>query len=72
MPLYEYQCRKCGHAFERLARNVSDKPGSCPKCGARNPVKQLSVFSAPDDAGSAEHGSSCTTGTCPMGTCRLS
>ena len=33
MPLYEYQCQKCGERVEIIQR-VSDKPYShCPKCG---------------------------------------
>ncbi|HUK87586.1 MAG TPA: zinc ribbon domain-containing protein [Terriglobales bacterium] len=39
MPLYEYQCRKCGHRFERI-RKFSDPPvKKCPECGGR--VQQL-------------------------------
>jgi len=33
MPLYEYQCKKCGHRFERIQK-FSDKPVKrCPECG---------------------------------------
>jgi len=33
MPLYEYQCKKCGHRFERIQK-FSDSPiKKCPKCG---------------------------------------
>ena len=33
MPLYEYQCKKCGHRFEKLQK-FSDKPvKKCPECG---------------------------------------
>jgi len=33
MPLYEYECEKCGHRFE-LIRKFSDPPLEvCPKCG---------------------------------------
>jgi putative FmdB family regulatory protein len=33
MPLYEYQCKKCGHRFEKI-RKFSDKPiKKCPECG---------------------------------------
>ena len=43
MPLYEYQCKKCGHRFEKIQR-FSDKPvKKCPECGG--PVEQ--VISAP-------------------------
>ena len=32
MPLYEYQCKKCGHRFEKIQK-FSDKPvKKCPEC----------------------------------------
>jgi len=35
MPLYEYQCSKCGHRFEKI-RKFPDKPiKKCPECGGR-------------------------------------
>jgi putative FmdB family regulatory protein len=43
MPLYEYQCKKCGHRFERI-QQFSDAPvKKCPDCGGK--VEQL--ISAP-------------------------
>jgi putative FmdB family regulatory protein len=43
MPLYEYQCKKCGHRFEKIQK-FSDKPvKKCPECGG--PVEQ--TISAP-------------------------
>ena len=69
MPIYEYQCKKCGHSFDHLARTLADIAQKCPKCGARNPVKQLSMFNASVAGGS--NGASCPTGTCPTGTCSL-
>ena len=39
MPLYEYQCKKCKHKFEKI-RKFSDPPiRKCPECGG--PVEQL-------------------------------
>lgn len=39
MPLYEYQCKKCGHRFEKIQK-FSDKPiKKCPECGGA--VEQL-------------------------------
>ena len=33
MPLYEYQCKQCGHRFEKIQK-FSDKPvKKCPECG---------------------------------------
>ena len=43
MPIYEYQCKKCGHRFEKMQR-ISDAPvRKCPECGGE--VGQL--LSAP-------------------------
>ena len=43
MPLYEYQCTKCKHTFEKIQK-FSDKPvKKCPECGG--PVEKL--LSAP-------------------------
>ena len=33
MPLYEFQCQKCQHRFERI-QGVSDPDPKCPKCGS--------------------------------------
>ena len=39
MPLYEYECKKCGHRFEKILK-FSDKPmKKCPDCGGA--VEQL-------------------------------
>jgi putative FmdB family regulatory protein len=39
MPLYEYECKKCKHRFERIQK-FSDAPVSkCPQCGG--PVERL-------------------------------
>ncbi|HKU20002.1 MAG TPA: FmdB family zinc ribbon protein [Terriglobales bacterium] len=35
MPIYEYECKKCGHRFERIQK-FSDKPVTrCPECGGK-------------------------------------
>ena len=39
MPLYEYQCKKCKHKFEKIQK-FSDSPvRKCPECGG--PVEKL-------------------------------
>ncbi len=34
MPLYEFQCPKCGHRFERIQKFSDPDPKKCPECGA--------------------------------------
>ncbi len=43
MPLYEYQCKKCGHRFERIQRFSDPMVKKCPDCGGK--VEQM--ISAP-------------------------
>ncbi|MCG3180000.1 MAG: hypothetical protein BIFFINMI_02354 [Phycisphaerae bacterium] len=45
MPIYEYTCPKCGHAFEELVRSADADRQKCPKCGTKA-ERQISVFSA--------------------------
>lgn len=32
MPTYEYECRKCGHQFERFQSITAAPVKTCPKC----------------------------------------
>jgi putative FmdB family regulatory protein len=42
MPIYEYECKACGHTFEEWQK-MSDKPVRvCPKCKARKVEKLIS------------------------------
>jgi putative FmdB family regulatory protein len=43
MPLYEYECKKCHHRFERIQKYSDPHVKKCPDCGG--PVEQ--VVSAP-------------------------
>jgi len=62
MPIYEYTCRKCGAAFEHLARTLQDGATACPVCGADAPRKQFSSF-APQAAAPVPAAPAC--GGCP-------
>lgn len=42
MPLYEFECRGCGHRFEALVRGSSTP--SCPACEGDNVERLLSMF----------------------------
>ena len=42
MPLYDYDCRTCGHTFEALVRGGSTP--SCPKCNGQDLERLLSSF----------------------------
>lgn len=43
MPIYEYQCQKCGNELEALQK-VSDEPLlDCPECGSPSLRKKVSA-----------------------------
>ena len=42
MPIYEFQCRACGHQFEALVRGA-DK-AACPSCRSEDLERLLSMF----------------------------
>jgi len=35
MPTYEYECRKCGFAFEKFHSMTAKPVEKCPKCGGK-------------------------------------
>ena len=45
MPIYEYECTKCGERFE-LRRSIADSDSEirCPKCEAEYPRRVFSMF----------------------------
>jgi len=43
MPLYEYECKKCGHRFEKIQKFSDKMVKKCPQCGGQ--VEQM--ISAP-------------------------
>ena len=48
MPIYEYQCRGCGHRFEALVRG-SNK-ATCPSCQGDDLEQLLSMFAVSSQA----------------------
>ena len=42
MPIYEYECRACGHQFEYLVLPSSSAP-ECPSCQQKDLQKMISL-----------------------------
>ncbi len=66
MPMFEYQCDRCGKVSDFLEKADSRDPHVCPHCGADRMTKRLSSF-AVGRAGCSDSktcGSCCNTG-CP-------
>lgn len=67
MPIYEYECIKCGDRVEALIRNPKDVPAKCVQCGSKM-RKALSTFSVSMAAPShqpSDKCASCASGGCP-------
>jgi putative FmdB family regulatory protein len=65
MPIFEYICRECQHAFEAIV--LSDKMPRCPKCESKKLDQQLSRF-AVQGKSSESFGEACNSGG-PCGSC---
>ncbi len=42
MPIYEFECKKCGKKFERLIFPSDDKNPGCPECNHEDVQKIMS------------------------------
>jgi putative FmdB family regulatory protein len=50
VPIYEFECRSCGHRFEELVGShvgVETADVRCPECGAADPARLMSSEYAP-------------------------
>jgi putative FmdB family regulatory protein len=47
MPIYEYECRGCGHRFEALVRETAPP---CPECQGTDLQRLLSMFAVSSDS----------------------
>jgi len=56
MPVYEYQCQRCGHVFEKFTITSRVEPGACPACGAHEVRRKVSTFSSKGQSSSAGAG----------------
>ncbi len=62
MPIFEYVCKECSHAFEALV--YGDEKAQCPKCNSRKLAPQISVFAVAGKGGSGEMPVSGPCGAC--------
>ncbi len=68
MPIYEYNCEKCGDDFECIVFRT-DEPVECPKCGNKSPTKKMSSFGFSTghkftSSGSGSGCAGCTSSNC--------
>ena len=74
MPIYEFQCKKCGNIFETLFYSLQEKREVvCPACGAKKTERVMSIFGGKSGSassaatGAASGSSSCSASSCSPG-----
>ena len=66
MPLYEYRCPACRHAWDTLQERWDSPAPACPACGARRSERRLSTFAV---VGSPVAGAKPAPGPCGSDSC---
>jgi len=62
MPMYEYDCPRCGTRFEELiVRRADERDVRCPDCGSAQVTRALSTFAV---AGAGAHATRAAGGGC--------
>jgi putative FmdB family regulatory protein len=61
MPIYDFTCDACGHAYESLVARIGAK-APCPQCGSERVSRGISCPAAPRVRGS---GPESAGGACP-------
>ncbi len=64
MPIFEFKCKQCGHAFSKIVwSHKSEASIPCPKCDSARTEKLISSFA------SISQSSSSATGDCSGNAC---
>ena len=45
MPIYEFECRSCGHVWDRLQKMSDPDPDACPACGVSQVGRRMTAAS---------------------------
>jgi len=62
MPIYEYNCKKCGNTFEQLVFPSDDADRfTCPSCGDGDTCRLMSSFSCGSSKGGGDLSSDLST-----------
>ncbi|MBN2406318.1 MAG: zinc ribbon domain-containing protein [Elusimicrobia bacterium] len=63
MPIFEYQCIKCGNKFEFLTIPGKEEAPVCPSCGSGDIKKELPLFKSGKRSGNGPAGAGTCCGT---------
>ena len=65
MPIYEFQCKKCGNTFEYLMfPSDSEDIAVCPTCGENDTCRLMSSFSCGSPSSGSSEGASAGSHSC--------
>ncbi|HUI93787.1 MAG TPA: zinc ribbon domain-containing protein [Chitinivibrionales bacterium] len=65
MPIYEYECEKCGNTFEEIVSSFTNDTLPCPKCKSKKTRKLMSRVGG-IAMGKISSGPACSSGhACP-------
>lgn len=65
MPIYEYECKKCGIVFEEIVSSCTSKTLPCPQCKCTETRKLMSRVGG-IGSGKMSSGPACSSGAaCP-------
>ncbi len=67
MPIYEFECQKCGKKFEKLIFSSDNKKPECPACGVNDVQKLMSSGAAVKLKVPAGYGGGLTAPACAPG-----
>jgi putative FmdB family regulatory protein len=65
MPIFEYECKKCGKRSEFLESSGKRLSRRCSYCGSSSLEKLFSTFTPQIKAGESKRCQSCTDYKCP-------
>lgn len=60
MPIFDFECRKCGHKFDLMISNSEKDKAKCPQCGEMNLKQLLSSFSTASPARAGQIPEACS------------
>jgi putative FmdB family regulatory protein len=67
MPIYEFECRKCGKKFEYLMLSARDKTPECPACHSLEVQKVMSACGRVASKSSGGFGGGLSAPSCSPG-----
>jgi len=67
MPIYEYYCPPCEKRFEELVFETKPAVVHCPKCGASEVNRLISLFATASNTNNSVQKSGAASGHSPMG-----